>query len=125
MSDDDLDTPDVAGAFMRAKDTISWILWILGKAVGLLMFVAVWSFGLWFPGIFLALYTSDIFGIEDIFFVEPWGFAVFMISLVVSGGFWYVIYKTKVGFRILEPILTATMNLLEHGHYRGGGPHFR
>ena len=94
-----------------------FVLWFFSKIVGLLLFFACIYVFFQFPGAFIWLYLTDgyIDGLLDK--------AVYGIGLGVSMLFWYGIYNTEVGFRLLEPVLHNVMNLLEHGYWKGDDYH--
>ena len=94
-----------------------FILWFLSKIVGLLLFLASFYIGFQFPGAFLWLYVTG--GSID----GPWDKTLFLVGVGVSNLFWYGVYRTELGFQLMESFLRFVMNLLKHGHYKGDGLH--
>jgi len=92
-----------------------FVPWFLSKIVGLLLFLVCFYIGFQFPGAFLWLYLTD--GSFD----GWWNTTLFLVGVGVSNLFWYGVYRTAVGFRLMESFLRFVMNLLEHGYYKGDG----
>ena len=77
------------------------------------MYFLIFVIGLGFPGIFLYLQLEDIATGEKALFL------LYLASIVVSGLFWYGVYKANFCNRFLEIFLALAMNLIETGYYKG------